>query len=217
MNTSKEREKQAWKQIVSATKPEPTSAIHRVNQTSVFSPESASLKPYTPINRSPPISPESASSGVSIHNISNSDNIKDEYSQKRAIYDSDSDSAGEEIRKERVKRLEYACENINSFKRNKSENIVILSGNNDISEEDSKSICSKPSNEVTDDNIGLNGKLLKNIQHHPDISRQELYALLSKLEIDWHDIENIKNILILHSLQISYLSLLHIWILFLVI
>jgi len=188
---SKEQRNRAWKKIVSTTKPGPTSAT-RINQHSVFSPESASLRPNTPIDRSPPISPESASSGVSIHNISNSDNIKDEYSQKRTIYDSDSDSAGEEIRKERVKRLEYACENINSFKRNKSENIVILSGNNDISEEDSKSICSKPSNEVTDDNNGINGKLLKNIQHHPDISKQELYALLSKLEIDWHDIENIK-------------------------
>ena len=182
---------QQWKKIVSATKPGPTSAT-RLNQHSVFSPESASLKPHTSIDRSPPISPESASSGVSIHNINSHDNIKDEYSQKRTIYDSDSDSAGEEIRKERVKRLESACENLNSFKKNKSENIIVLSGHNDISEEDSKSICSKTSQEITDDTIGLNSKLLRNIQHRNHISKQELYALLSKLEIDWHDIENIK-------------------------
>ena len=147
------------------------------------------VHPNHEIKRTPVFSPEGVSFSPSTHNITSVDNIKDEYSQKRAIYDSDSDSAGEEIRKSRVKRLEYACENINSFKKNKSENIIVLSGNNDTSEEESKSICSRTSQQVTDDN---NGKLLTNIQHHPDISRQELYALLSKLEIDWHDIENIK-------------------------
>ena len=152
----------------------------------------AFVHPNHEIKRTPVFSPEGVSTLPSTHNITNVHNIKDEYSQKRAIYDSDSDSADEEIRKERVKRLEFACEKINLFKKIKSENLIVLSGNNDISEEDSKSLYTKTSQQVTDDYIGLNGKLLKSIQHHPDISKQELYALLSKLEIDWHDIENIK-------------------------
>ena len=111
--------------------------------------------------------------------------------KSNTYYDSDSDSGAEETRKERYKQIVNDCENLDLQHKNNFINLntSFLNNQADTSEEDSKSQESKHSYKISTDEI------INNLVHSnkTDISRSELLGILSKLEIDWHDIEAIKD------------------------
>ena len=124
-------------------------------------------------------------------------NIHDvQYEYKKPIYDSDSDSGGEEL-KGKLKTIEEECENIERYTTNKKYNskkkMVILNSNIDISEEDSTTSDTKYTEHNSNDKKlqTWNDSLVNLV--NKDITNSQLVGILSRLEINWHDIDDIKN------------------------
>lgn len=123
-------------------------------------------------------------------------NIHDvQYEYKKPIYDSDSDSGGEEL-KGKLKTIEEECENIERYTTNKKYNskkkMVILNSNIDISEEDSTTSDTKYTEHNSNDKKlqTWNDSLVNLV--NKDITNSQLVGILSRLEINWHDIDDIK-------------------------
>ena len=123
-------------------------------------------------------------------------NIHDvQYEYKKPIYDSDSDSGGEEL-KGKLKTIEEECENIERYTTNKKYNskkkMVILNSNIDISEEDSTTSDTKYTEHNSNDKKlqTWNDSLINLV--NKDITNSQLVGILSRLEINWHDIDDIK-------------------------
>jgi len=123
-------------------------------------------------------------------------NIHDvQYEYKKPIYDSDSDSGGEEL-KGKLKTIEEECENIERYTTNKKHNskkkMVILNSNIDISEEDSTTSDTKyTEHNSTEKKLQSWNDSLVNLVNK-DITNSQLVGILSRLEINWHDIDDIK-------------------------
>ncbi len=190
--------------------------IYNNGPSPVVSPESVrSVRSNIDIyNPSPVVSPESVGS-ARYNNITSPDtehthfttmaapmyiptktNIHDvQYEYKKPIYDSDSDSGGEEI-KGKLKTIEEECENIERYTTNKKHNskkkMVILNSNIDISEEDSTTSDTKYTEHNSNEKKlqTWNDSLVNLV--NKDITNSQLVGILSRLEINWHDIDDIK-------------------------
>ena len=133
-----------------------------------------------------------AKNGVSMHRIidPNIDGVMKEF---RTYNGSDSDS-GDECNniKTYLQQLINENEVAEIYKTNNNKlSVIKISGNETISgDEDSNSNESKFTENDNVIKIQTNKELINNI--NPNITKTELIGILSKIEIDWHDIDYIK-------------------------
>jgi|UniRef100_A0A6C0CJK0 hypothetical protein len=120
----------------------------------------------------------------------NFDNLKHEF--RRSSYNGSDSDSGDECNniKKQLQQLIDGNEEAAIYKPNNRRNVIKLNGN-EIPEEDSNN-SHDSKNTDSDDiiNLQINQQLVNNV--NPNITKTELTGILSKIEIDWHDIDYIK-------------------------